>query len=91
MCQKHEQRIKHFYCSEHPSIFCRECIADLHNLEACFVVDLYEIEKMRKLQQQNNEANKRQLGRRQDGSTHSYVIHPQSEAKKAGPLQISDT
>lgn len=49
MCQKHEQRIKHFYCSEHPSIFCRECIKDLHNLEACFVVDLYEIEKMRKL------------------------------------------
>ena len=51
MCQKHEQRIKHFYCSEHPSIFCRECIKDMHNLEACFVVDLYEIEKMRKLQQ----------------------------------------
>ena len=49
MCQMHEQRIKHFYCSEHPSIFCRECIKDLHNMDACFVVDLYEIEKMRKL------------------------------------------
>lgn len=53
MCQKHEQRIKHFYCSEHPSIFCRECIRELHNLEECFVVDLYEIEKMRKLQEGN--------------------------------------
>jgi len=50
LCQEHDQRIKHFYCSEHPSIFCRECIKDLHNLEKCFVVDLYEIEKMRKLQ-----------------------------------------
>ena len=57
LCQEHEQRIKHFYCSEHPSIFCRECIKDLHNLEACYVVDLYEIEKMRKLQEQNNALN----------------------------------
>ena len=51
LCQIHDQRIKHFYCSNCPSIFCRECIKDLHNQEACFVVDLYEIEKMRKLQQ----------------------------------------
>ena len=59
LCKNHDQRIKHFYCSEHPSIFCRECIKDLHNQEACFVVDLYEIEKMRKLQEQNNNLNKK--------------------------------
>ena len=22
LCKNHDQRIKHFYCSEHPSIFC---------------------------------------------------------------------
>ncbi len=42
-------------------------------MDACFVVDLYEIEKMRKLQQQNNEMNRRQLTRRQDGATESYI------------------
>ena len=31
LCKLHDQRIKHFYCSEHPSIFCWECIKDLHN------------------------------------------------------------
>ena len=73
MCQNHDQRIKHFYCSEHPSIFCRECIKDLHNSEACFVVDLYEIEKMRKLQEQNINLNKKQLIKRHDGASKSCV------------------
>lgn len=75
LCTQHSQRIKHFYCSEHPSIFCRECIKDLHNTEACFVVDLYEIEKMRKLQEQNNEMNRKQLKARQDGASEAYVDH----------------
>ena len=75
LCTQHSQRIKHFYCSEHPSIFCRECIKDLHNTEACFVVDLYEIEKMRKLQEQNNEMNRKQLKARQDGASDAYVDH----------------
>jgi len=57
LCRHHDQRIKHFYCSEHPSIFCRECIKDLHYMDECFVVDLYEIEKMRVLQEKNTEAN----------------------------------
>jgi hypothetical protein len=74
MCQKHEQRIKHFYCSEHPSIFCRECIRELHNLEECFVVDLYEIEKMRRLQEGNMEFNRKQIEVR-GGDSESYVHH----------------
>lgn len=74
LCKNHDQRIKHFYCSEHPSIFCRECIKDLHNQEACFVVDLYEIEKMRKLQEQNNNLNKKQLEKRNDGASQSCVF-----------------
>ena len=49
LCNKHQQRVMHFYCSNHLTIFCRECIKELHYEEQCFVVDLYEIEKMRKL------------------------------------------
>lgn len=77
----------HFYCSEHASIFCRECIKDVHNLEACFVVDLYEIEKMRKLQKQNNELNRKQLRRRQDGATESYVNRTRTPEKFETPHQ----
>ena len=25
-CQKHPDRVMHFYCSNHMTIFCRECI-----------------------------------------------------------------
>jgi hypothetical protein len=49
LCHDHQGRIMHFYCSNHKTIFCRECIKDQHTDEECFVVDLYEIEKMRKL------------------------------------------
>ena len=49
LCEPHNLRIKHFYCSNHRTIFCRECIQVDHTDEKCFVVDLYEIEKMRKL------------------------------------------
>jgi hypothetical protein len=85
LCMEHEQRIKHFYCSEHPSIFCRECIKDLHNLEACYVVDLYEIEKMRKLQEQNNTLNTAQLKNRTDGAQQSCILPP-SPTNHENPL-----
>ena len=49
LCHTHNDRIRHFYCSNHKTIFCRECIAFEHVDDKCFVVDLYEIEKMRKL------------------------------------------
>ena len=66
-CDRHNGRIKHFYCSNHKTIFCRECIKEDHTDEACFVVDLYEIEKMRKLQRSNYRYNKTQLNKRHDG------------------------
>ena len=53
LCEEHPERVKHFYCSNHFTIFCRECIKLLHSDEECFVVDLYEIQRMRQLQQQN--------------------------------------
>ena len=43
LCEKHPERVKHFYCSHHKTIFCRECIKDEHSENECFVVDLYEI------------------------------------------------
>ena len=84
-CLEHNHRIKHFYCSEHPSIFCRECIKDLHNLESCFVVDLYEIEKMRTLQEMNNKQNAEQLRKRHDGTSQSCIIYSEP-IKHKNPL-----
>ena len=43
LCERHPDRVKHFYCSNHLTVFCRECIKQLHSEEECFVVDLYEI------------------------------------------------
>ena len=48
-CSEHQDRVKHFYCSSHKTMFCRECIKSQHSNEECFVVDLYEIERMRQL------------------------------------------
>ena len=44
-------------------------------MDECFVVDLYEIEKMRKLQEGNIQFNKKQIELR-GGQTESYVVHP---------------
>jgi len=54
ICEKHDGRVKHFYCSNHLTVFCRECIKEEHSEEECFVVDLYEIHKMRQLHQNNS-------------------------------------
>ena len=68
LCERHPDRIKHFYCSNHGTVFCRECIKEQHTEEKCFVVDLYEIEKMRKLHSNNISLNKGQLKNRKDGA-----------------------
>lgn len=82
LCGPHNDRIMHFYCSNHRTIFCRECIQLEHTDEKCFVVDLYEIEKMRKLQSQNLAANKAQLEKRKDGASQSCVKEvPKREPK----------
>lgn len=76
LCGPHNDRIMHFYCSQHRTIFCRECIQAEHTDEKCFVVDLYEIEKMRKIQSQNNALNKGQLSKRKDGASQSCLLEP---------------
>lgn len=73
LCDKHDQRVQHFYCSNHLTVFCRECIKEDHTDERCFVVDLYEIEKMRKMHRLNNQFNKKQLDKRKDGANQSCV------------------
>ena len=47
LCEQHQDRVKHFYCSNHLTVFCRECIKQFHSDDECFVVDLYEIQRMR--------------------------------------------
>lgn len=49
LCDNHQERVKHFYCSNHLTVFCRECIKQFHSDDECFVVDLYEIQRMRQL------------------------------------------
>ena len=61
LCEKHSDRINHFYCSNHQTVFCRECIRVDHTDAECFVVDLYEIQKMRDLQKQNMKKNQEQI------------------------------
>lgn len=59
LCEAHDNRVQHFYCSNHGTVFCRECIKEDHTDERCFVVDLYEIEKMRKMHKANIDKNQR--------------------------------
>lgn len=73
--------MQHFYCSNHKTVFCRECIKEDHTDERCFVVDLYEIEKMRKMHRMNQSVNRSQLEKRKDEADLSYatVDVPKSE------------
>lgn len=72
-CVRHDQRIRHFYCGNHKKVFCRECMKEDHSNGTCFVVDLYEIEKMRKMHKVNILQNQNQLKKRMDGCTHSMI------------------
>jgi hypothetical protein len=52
-CDYHNEKQKHFYCSYHQVNFCRECIKMSHRDDKCCVVDLYDINKLFNLQEQN--------------------------------------
>jgi len=83
-CEKHDQRVQHFYCSNHLTVFCRECIKNEHTDEKCFVVDLYEIDKMRKMHKQNITTNKKQLDLRGDEANISFATTEVPEHQKTG-------
>jgi len=63
LCKQHSERMAHFFCSVHRTIFCRECIKIDHNDPSCFVVDLYEILKMKNVYMQNYESNMGQINK----------------------------
>ena len=52
-CEFHQEKQKHFYCSYHETNFCRECIKQYHKDDKCCVVDLYDINKLYQLNDQN--------------------------------------
>ena len=52
-CLAHDDRVRHFYCAHHGVLCCRECIPLKHIQVQCFVVDLYEIHKMKQIHAHN--------------------------------------
>ena len=52
-CCYHQEKQKHFYCSYHETNFCRECIKQFHKDDKCCVVDLFDINKLYQLNDQN--------------------------------------
>jgi uncharacterized protein YbaR (Trm112 family) len=57
LCSKHPEKQKHFYCSFHETNFCRDCIKVFHKQNECCVVDLYDIDKLYQLNEQNIKKN----------------------------------
>ena len=57
LCSQHPEKQKHFYCSYHETNFCRECIKLFHKQNECCVVDLYDIDKLYQLNEQNIKKN----------------------------------
>jgi hypothetical protein len=53
LCPYHPEKQRHFYCSHHQTNFCRECIKVYHRDDKCCVVDLFDINKLFHLHEQN--------------------------------------
>ena len=53
----HSEKQKHFFCSFHEINFCRECIKSFHRDDKCCVVDLFDINKLYNLNEQNQYKN----------------------------------
>ena len=53
LCHYHSEKQRHFYCSHHQTNFCRECIKVYHRDDKCCVVDLFDINKLFHLHEQN--------------------------------------
>jgi hypothetical protein len=52
-CNQHPEKGNHFYCSIHEKNFCRECIKVNHRDDNCCVVDLFDINKLFQLNEEN--------------------------------------
>ena len=56
-CLVHYEKQKHFYCSYHKVNFCRECIKVSLRDEKCCVVDIFDINKLYQLHDNNRYKN----------------------------------
>jgi hypothetical protein len=56
-CNIHTEKQKHFYCSYHKVNFCRECIKLYHRDDKCCVVDIFDINKLYQLHENNKYKN----------------------------------
>ncbi len=56
-CNIHLEKQKHFFCSYHKVNFCRECIKLYHRDDKCCVVDMFDINKLYQLQENNKYKN----------------------------------
>jgi hypothetical protein len=56
-CNIHIEKQKHFYCSYHKINFCRECIKLYHRDDKCCVVDIFDINKLYQLHENNKYKN----------------------------------
>jgi hypothetical protein len=56
-CEYHPEKQRHFYCSYHLINFCRECIKIDHREHRCCVVDMYDVNKLYQLNEQNKYKN----------------------------------
>ena len=60
-CKLHGQKEMHFFCSCHKELLCRDCVKEGHKEEECYLIDLYEIIKIRKMVKENNVENEKQV------------------------------
>lgn len=45
-CEKHQERVQHFYCAFHKVTACRVCCEKHHLEPQCLIVELYDVEDM---------------------------------------------
>ena len=43
-CEKHLDRVQHFYCAFHRITSCRQCCEKNHTEPQCIIVELYDVE-----------------------------------------------
>ena len=68
LCGFHPEKQNHFYCSYHKTNFCRECIKIYHRDDKCCVVDLFDINKLYHLHEQNIYKNQQIIKTRNRGT-----------------------
>jgi hypothetical protein len=57
-CTLHAEKQMHFYCPFHDNNFCRDCMKTNHKDSKCCVVELFDINKLYQLNDQNQNKNK---------------------------------